>query len=413
MLNDAPFPIRGRYADGFEPVARCFAKQFERGEQVGASFSAYHQGRQIVDLWGGVADVATGRPWQQDTRIIVFSVTKGLAAMGMHLLADRGLFDWDEPVAARWPAFAGAGKEAISIRTLLNHRAGLPYLDAPLALTDCLDPAHASKVRAAIEAQVPTWAPGSKQAYHAVTFGLYVSELFERIANEPLGTYLRRELFDVVGSDARLGTPPEEEEKHATLYGPSMGRRLAHMAAAVAWKPGSAESRIARDLVRRRSISRRAFANPSTGTRGAAAYNDVAVRRAALAWASATASADGLARAYLPFASGGQYQGKQLMQHDGLLPVYRRQSWSPSDGTLHKPLGWSQGFLKEERHLFSPHAESFGHAGMGGALGWCDPVADVTIGYVMNKMDWRVRSKRALALCRTLHDCEPLCSPSR
>ena len=83
-------------------------------------------------------------------------------------------------------------------------------------------------------------------------------------------------------------------------------------------------------------------------------------------------------------------------------------SWSNRDRVLQKPLGWSRGFLKEQRHLFSPNAESFGHAGMGGALGWCDPVEGLTFGYVMNHMDWRVRSPRCLALCRALYQSPAL-----
>jgi CubicO group peptidase (beta-lactamase class C family) len=93
--------------------------------------------------------------------------------------------------------------------------------------------------------------------------------------------------------------------------------------------------------------------------------------------------------------------------------VYPRQSWSERDETLNKALGWSQGFLKEERHLFSPNPESYGHAGLGGGLGWCDPVSDLAIGYVMNKLDWRVRSTRILDLCHSLYDCAPLCEPRR
>jgi CubicO group peptidase (beta-lactamase class C family) len=132
------------------------------------------------------------------------------------------------------------------------------------------------------------------------------------------------------------------------------------------------------------------------------------VRRAQLAWASATASAHGLARAYLPFAAGGAALGRRFVRAATLAPIHARQSWSERDRVLQKPIGWSQGFLKEESHLFAPNPESFGHAGMGGALGWCDPVADLTIGYAMNRLDWRVRSPRALALCRALYACEPV-----
>ena len=107
----------GHYADGFEPVARCFADQLARGQEIGAGFSVYQRGVQVVDLWGGLADVGKSRPWERDTRIVVFSVTKGLSAIGMHLLADRGVFDWDEPVAKHWPAFGQRGKQTISVRT--------------------------------------------------------------------------------------------------------------------------------------------------------------------------------------------------------------------------------------------------------------------------------------------------------
>lgn len=407
-VNEAPFPAAGCYADGFGPVARCFAEQLARGEEIGAGLSVYHRGAQVVDLWGGLADRAATRPWQRDTRIVVFSVTKGLAAMGMHLAAARGAFDWDEPVANRWPEFGRRGKEAITIRMLLNHRGGLPCLDARLSLDDCCEAARADTVRRALEEQRPAWRPGEAQGYHALTYGLYLAELFKRIAGESVGGFLRRELFEVVGSDARLGTGAAEDGRHAELYAPSHPKRLWSLLGNAIAAPHSAESRIARAALGRGSLVRRAFINPSPGPRGALAYNDVKVRRAELAWASATASADGLARAYLPFAGAGMHAGKPLFAAATLAPLYRRQSWSERDLSLHKPLGWSQGFLKEERHLFSPSPESFGHAGMGGALGWCDPVNELAIGYVMNHMDWRVRSPRILALCRSLYASGPL-----
>lgn len=407
-MQRAPSPACGHHADGFEPVARTFAEQLARGEEIGAAFSVYQRGVQVVDLWGGVADATTGRAWERDTRIVVFSVTKGFAAMGMHLLAERGAFDWDEPVAKYWPGFGQQGKREISVRTLLNHRAGLPYLDAPLTLKDCIEPARADHVLSALETQAPAWQPGEQQGYHALTFGLYVSELFGRIAGEPLGPFLQRELFQVVGSDARLGTPASEDSRQATLYVPSTRDRLLTLARGALLATGSPETRVTRDLFSRSSVVRRAFTNPSPGPRGLLAYAEVEVRRAALAWASATASADGVARAYLPFASDGRFQEKQLFSKGSLAPVHRRQSWSPRDRLLKKALGWSQGFLKEERQTFSPNPQSFGHAGMGGALGWCDPTAELSIGYVMNRMDAHVRSPRALALCRSLYECEPL-----
>lgn len=412
LPNPAPSPASGATEDGFEPVARCFADQLARGDEIGAGLTIYHRGRCVVDLWGGLADVEAERPWTRDTRIVLFSVTKGITAMALHLLADRGALEWEAPVATYWPGFARAGKERITVRQLANHTAGLPYLDAPLTLEDCVDPARAPKVLDALEAQRPAWRPGEGQGYHALTFGLYVREVFERIAGEPLGPFLRRELLEPLGSDVFLGTPEEEDPRVATLYPPKVPLRVARMVGAAFTRPRSNEARVARAALQRDSVARRALLNPKAPG-GLEDYNRPPVRRAALAWASATGSAHGLARAYLPFASGGVHDDHRYLSAATLAPVHRRQTWSSRDAVLQKPLGWSQGFLKEERHLFSPHPESFGHAGMGGALGWCDPVDEIAFGYALNHMDWHVRSPRAVALCRALYECEPVIgSPS-
>ncbi len=402
-MNAAPAPAEGSYADGFAPVAERFAAQLRSGAEIGAGFAAYHHGKCVVDLWGGRSDVQSGKPWQRDTRIVVFSVTKGLAAMALALLADRGQLDWDAPVATYWPGFAAANKQAITVRTLVNHRAGLVGLDEPLQLEDCLLPERRERVVGALERQPPMWPPGTAQGYHAITYGLYVAELFERITGENIGAFLSRELFEPLGAEVSLGTPPEVDARIATLYTGSNASRVWHMLGAALGS--SAEGRIARAVLAPRSLPRAAFTNPASGPMGLAVYNTPRVRRAALAWVSATASAHGLARAYAPFALGGAAFGKPYLRAATLAPVHARQGWSERDLVLHKPLGWSQGFVKEQTELFSPNPESFGHPGMGGALGWCDPIAELSFGYAMNKLDWRVRSPRALALCHALYAC--------
>lgn len=397
----------GHCAIGYEPIARAFAENFAKRGEIGAAVTVYHRGECVVDLWGGHANVAQGTPWQRDTRIVVFSVTKGLAAMAMALLADRGKLDWDAPVSTYWPGFAEGGKGAITLRTLFNHRAGLLALDTPLSLDDCVRPERRYSVLRAIERQQPLWEPEKNQGYHAVTFGMYAREVFERISGERMGAFLRRELFDPLGADLSLGTDASCDDRIAELYPPRDGVRIARMLFEAA-RGGSNESRVARASFTKPGYPLRAFLNPSLGKRGARAYNDIPVRRSELAWASATASAHGLARAYLPFASGGSFDGRNYLRPQTLEPIYRRQGWSENDLVLNKPIGWSQGFLKDETHLFSPTIESFGHAGMGGALGWCDPVKEISFAYLMNRMDWKVRSPRALALCHALYECEPV-----
>jgi CubicO group peptidase (beta-lactamase class C family) len=215
---------------------------------------------------------------------------------------------------------------------------------------------------------------------------------------------LQREFFEPLGADASLGTPQEADHRVARIYPPGTATRAVMMLLA-SLERESTEARVFRSMFGRDSLQRRAFLNPRANPE---AYDDPRVYRAELAWASATASAHGLPRAYLPFALGGSFEGRSYVRESTLRPIYERQSWSTRDAILEKPVGWSQGFLKEEEHLFSPNPESFGHAGMGGALGFCDPVAGITIGYVMNRMDWRIRSPRALALCRAIYSCEPV-----
>jgi CubicO group peptidase (beta-lactamase class C family) len=405
--NEARYPVCGTFADGFEPVARTFARHLFEHQEIGAGFCVYHRGRCVVDLWGGQADLEGGVPWRRDTRAVVFSVTKGLAAMALSLLADRGKLAWDAPVASIWPGFAQGGKEGITLRSLFNHRAGLAALDGRFTMEDCLLPERNGRLVEALERQRPLWEPGTSQGYHAVTFGMYASEVFARLAGEPMGPFLARELFGPLGADVSLGTPAEEDAHVAEIYPPATPVRLVRMLTE-AVRGRSNEGRVTRATLARGSIARKAFMNPRPTGRGMLEYNDLPVRRAALAWASATASAHGLARAYLPFASGGVAFGKQYLRPSTIAPIHERQSWSERDAVLCKPLGWSQGFLKDETHVFSPSPESFGHAGMGGALGWCDPVKELSFGYVMNRIDWHVRSPRAVALCAALYGCEPL-----
>lgn len=406
-MMPAMYPARGVFAEEYEPVARVFAAQLASREEVGGSFAVYHRGELVLDLWGGSADPRRGFPWEQGSSCVVFSVTKGLTAMALHLLAARGALDWEAPVSELWPGFGRAGKEKISLRTLMNHRAGLPVLDERLSIDDCVDPGRAWRVRWAIERQRPLWEPGSEQGYHAVTFGMYAREIIERVAGESAGALLRRELFEPLGVEAWVGTPPAEQGRIAAVLSPPPAVRLLKLGVAGLKNEGP-EGLLARSLLRPSALASRAFLNPPPGRAGPALYGTPPVVGSELLWASATATARGLARAYQPFAQGGVVDGKRFFDAASIAPLRARQSFAPRDAVLQKALGWSQGFLKEEAGIFSPHEEAFGHAGMGGALGWCDPVAGLSLGYVMNSMDWRIRSPRTLALCRALYSCEPV-----
>lgn len=404
--------ITGYVAPGYEPVKACFERQFGAGRHIGAGFSVWRQGVCVVDLWGGWADRASQRPWTRDTRLVVFSVTKGFVAMGFQLLLDRGMIDWAARVTEYWPEFGQAGKSDVTVGMLLNHQAGLAHVDRAVSLQDCIDPSQRDRVRRLLERQRPAWAPGTSQGYHALTFGLYARELFERVTGEDIGVFLERELFRPTGSDVRLGTPEAFDAKTATLYPPSHGERIGGMLRTSLCSPHSEDARILRNFLQPVSSCRAALMNPRTPRNDVRAYNTLDVRRQPLAWASATGSAQGIARVYQPFACGGTLGSVSLLRPETLAPLYVRQSWSERDRVLQKPIGWSGGFVKEDAGVFSPNLSSFGHPGMGGALGWADPTTGVSVGYVPNRMDWRVRSRRAMELMRSLYACDALRSTS-
>ena len=395
--------IHGSVAPGFEGVLEEFRRNFRERREVGAALHATLGGEVVVDLWGGSADPAKGRPWERETRTVVWSATKGLVAIGFLLLVDRGQLELDRPVADYWPGFARGGKGRITVRELLNHRAGLIYLSGRMRVEDLADP---DQIVSQLEEAEPRWTPGTQQGYHAITWGAYAAELFRRVAGESAGVFLAREVFGPLGADVSLGLSQDDvaRESVAAVI-PLQKDDLLRRAIPEALFGRTCETRTFRRLIGRLgSETSLAFrSGPSLGPRRMHAMNDPAVQAIELAWCGALASAQGLARCYTPLALGGTWGERALCRPETIEPITRRQTWSERDLVLQKPIGWSQGFSKDELHLVSPRDEAFGHTGMGGAVGMADPSTGLAVGYVMNRMDWRIRSPRCIALCRAIY----------
>jgi len=149
--------IGGFVSPGFDTVRDAFADNFKLRDELGGAVCAYYKGVKVVDLWGGVRNKVTGEPWQEDTMVVVYSTTKGLAAMTLALAHSRGWIDYDEQVAAYWPEFAQNGKENVTVRQLLAHQAGLYCLDEKLDRELLSDP---DRLAALLARQKPAWEPG-------------------------------------------------------------------------------------------------------------------------------------------------------------------------------------------------------------------------------------------------------------
>lgn len=394
------FVCRGSVDDGFGPVADAFRKNFEQHGELGASLCVYVGTQCVIDIAAGISEQEWQLPFQRDTLATVFSATKGLVAMCFLKLEDEGGINLDQPIAEFWPQFAKHGKAHITTRHILNHRAGLSALDMPLTLEDFQDPA---RIDTAICEMRPMWLPGLDQGYSATSFGATTQAIFRRVTGTTLGAWLAEHITGPLGADVFLGTPDTEHARMATTYGatPAMIARwvLPRLASA-----SSLEGQVYRQvLFGKGSDTHRAFTNPTMKPGRFARLNEPAIRRMELPWMNAACTARGLARAYAPFANDGSFCGTRIVSAQAIQRVTSRQSWSEHDRVLHKPLGFSQGFLKEQPHLFSPHEAAFGHSGAGGALGFADPTHRVAFGYVLNQMHPFVRSPRAIALCRSLY----------
>lgn len=383
-----------------------FAESLAKGREVGASVAVCYGGERVVDLWGGLADKKRGLAWAHDTVAIIFSSTKGLVGTCFLMLADRGRLDYDAPVARYWPEFAQAGKEAITVRTLLSHRAGLHGLDARVTLDD-LEPAARPRLAAWLAAQAPRWEPGTAQGYHGVTFGLYAAELFQRVAGESLGAFFEREVRAPLGVDAWLGLPEAIEPRVARLYPAGTWDRVAKLGPMLL-RAKTAEGRTLRAILRGGSDTVVAFRDPTDlGPRTIPAFDTRRARRLELPWANGVANARALATIYGALIGVGPAELPRLARPETLASATARQSWAERDRVLHKPIGFSVGFVKDEPFLFSPSPEAFGHPGAGGCLGWADPALGFSMGYVMNRMDPRIRSPRAIALARAVRESLP------
>ena len=153
--------INGTVADGFGAVADAFERNFAEHDELGAAFSLYVDGVAKVDLWAGVADEHTGRPWEQDTLQLVFSTTKGAAAICVARLVEAGTISYDDTVATYWPEFGANGKGDVTIAQMMSHQAGLPYVEVELGFDDAM---AVTPMVEALAAQAPIWEPGGRAA---------------------------------------------------------------------------------------------------------------------------------------------------------------------------------------------------------------------------------------------------------
>jgi CubicO group peptidase (beta-lactamase class C family) len=379
--------IQGRVHPKFARVRDAFAKEFEDGNEVGASLCLTLEGEMVVDLWAGFADGKREAPWQRDTLANVYSTTKGITAIAAHRLVDEGLLDLDAPVARYWPEFAQAGKARLPVRFLLSHQAGLCAIAKPLAPEAIYDWDGMTRLLAE---QAPWWEPGTAHGYHALTFGWLVGEVVRRIRGKKIGDVVRDEIARPLGAEFEIGFGPELDARVAPLlqgplHPPPPGLANLDLLTQIQQNP---EGMLART-----------FANPPLL---AISPNDRAWRAAELAAANGHSNAFSLARIYGALANGGELEGVRLLSREAIERARAEQVNGP-DRVLPLATRLSLGFfLPTDDEPLGPNPRVFGHGGAGGSYSLADPEHRLSFGYVMNLMHtglWLVdpRPRRLLA----------------
>jgi CubicO group peptidase (beta-lactamase class C family) len=346
---------------------RAFSQLFPGKRFGGGALAIYLHGEPVVDVWTGYADRRGTEYWTADTGAMVWSVTKGLASTVIHRLADRGLIDYDAPIAAYWPEFGANGKAEITVRDAMRHRAGLSQLNG-VSKAELLDhQAMESRLAAASVNKVLY----GKPAYHALTYGWLMSGLARAVTGKGMRALIREELAEPLNTDGlHLGRPP-----------------------------GDSPTRAAQILVPQGTFSNPVFnfvapriaAMQYSGVFGsmyfpgmkAVVQGDIPFLDSEIPAANGVATARGLAKMYAALANGGRIEGTQFLSQERAAGLTGKPSLLP-DRNIFVPLSFHLGYHSLP---FPPGLmPGFGHAGLAGSVGWADPATGLSFGFVHNRL---------------------------
>jgi len=369
--------VEGSCDPRFGELAREFERNFaERGE-LGASVAVTLGGELVVDLWGGWRDADRTQPWTRDTMTVAMSCTKGASALCAHMLAVEGELDFDAPVTRYWPEFGAGGKESVLVRHLLTHQAGVPCLREPLPPGALLD-WEAMVTR--LEAEAPWWEPGTAHGYHGLTYGWLVGEVVRRITGQTIGEFFRREVAEPAGVEFWIGLPESEHERYAPAF------------PAAPPGPDEAVSKYLMVAMTQPESMQALMMMNTGGYLAPEGWNSPAALSAELPAVGGVGNARGLSTMYRAIGHDRRV-GRVSFEPEDLMRMSAVQTAGDADLMLFTPGRWAIGFNKSTAtpNGVVPAAsvvlseDAFGHVGMGGSIGFTDPVADMSFGYVMNQ----------------------------
>ncbi|GII78201.1 esterase [Sphaerisporangium rufum] len=370
----------------FARVREVFERQFADGRQLGASFAVHLHGEPVVDLWGGVADRHTGRPWERGTPALAYSCTKAVTATVLLMLIEDGLADPHAPVAGIWPEFAARGKDRVTLEQVLSHQAGLPAIEDPVPVEEYEDqPAIAAR----LAAQAPLWEPGTAHGYHALSFGFLAGEIVRRLTGGGVGEFVAGRIAGPRDLELWVGAPDDVAARAALLSAGDRSGGRTPPAEPAPRKDGPGGGTPPADLARALfaamtdpgSLMNRATGNPSLARLKGGGNHPLALRAGWPAMGLVT-TARGLAGFYRDLIGG------VLVPEKTLAEALRPRVAGP-DRVLLIDSSFALGYLRPSAMFPAPPAgaaTAFGHTGLGGSLGLGDPRHGLAMAHVMNRM---------------------------
>jgi CubicO group peptidase (beta-lactamase class C family) len=361
-MRNQQLEVDGFTATGWSGVADAFAC---RGE-AGAAVCVYYNGQPVVDLAAGTADPDTGQPYTRNTLQPIMSVSKGLVAIAINMLADRQVIDLNAPVARCWPEFAKASKQDIAVTWLLTHQAGLAAIDQRFSLAEVLSWQPVIK---ALEEQEPNWPPGSAHGYHSMTYGFLLGELIRRTTGQLPGAWVAEHISGPLGAHCYLGLPQGMHDAVTPVLP----------------FPPAAPGQVTTLRLDPESLPYRAAFGFTDPPLSPLAVNDPAVQAAELPAANGVANARSLARIFAALI--GKVDGVRLLSSHSTEQAWREQARGPdlaAIGMTDSALGLGFNLPTEARPLGG--AGSFGSLGLGGCRTWALPEANLAFAYLPKQL---------------------------
>lgn len=364
-----PTGVHGTADPRFRSAVNAFGRLFARGRKGGA-LAVYLNGEPVVDICAGTSDRAGTVPWDENTGTVPYSTSKGIASTVIHRLADRGLIDYDAPIAEYWSEFAANGKSKITVRQALTHQAGLSGL-AGIAgnIEEVLDHRLMEERLAAANPDRRLGVP----AYHSLTYGWLLAGIARSVTAKGMAELFRTEVAGPLGVDGiHLGRPPADAPTKASEFVGSVdvfGRRVSQMLTSVAARVPGPLNGIIRTMY---------FPGVENLFRG----DNPPILNTELPAGNAVVTANALAALYSAIACGGETSSGRLLTADRIRLMSKVQT-RKLDRTLYLPMTWRLGY-----HSFpvagAPHV--WGHLGAAGSGAWADPRSGLALGFVHNRL---------------------------